>query len=111
MNPMPDINFFNALWQYFLSEGAEQLLHVWGTAMAIVFVTLLIWSGDLQFLAAAAVARHGTSWLFCWMIERTCPAMFSCLIRALMSCYRKYFLACGNCLEVAVKRHAIKSGL
>ena len=49
----------NEFWPYYLSEHADpntRLLHILDTSMAMAFIMLLTLSGDLRFLAAAAVA-------------------------------------------------------
>jgi hypothetical protein len=67
---------FNEFWPYYLSEHADpntRLLHTLDTAMALAFIVLLALSGDLRFLAAAAVAGYGLAWVS-HLLHRTQPA-------------------------------------
>ena len=50
---------FNEFWPFYLSEHRNpvaRLLHVIGTEIAMVFAVMLMLSGNLWFLLAAAVA-------------------------------------------------------
>ena len=86
-------------------------MHVLGTALAMVFVVLLTWSGDLRFLAAAAVAGYGLAWIFHLAIERNRPALVRYPIWSLMGDFRMFSLACTGQLDAEVKRHTRKSDI
>lgn len=111
MTKPPDFKTFHDFWPYYLSEHSDpntRLMHVLGTALAMAFVVLLTWSGDLRFLAAAVIAGYGMAWLSHLLIERNRPATFRYPVWSLMGDFRMFSLACTGRLEAEVKRHAQK---
>lgn len=111
MTKPPDLKTFHDFWPYYLSEHADpntRLMHVLGTALAMAFVVLLTWSGDLRFLAAAVIAGYGMAWLSHLLIERNRPATFRYPIWSLMGDFRMFSLACTGRLDAEVKRYAKK---
>jgi hypothetical protein len=114
MRKKPEFNTFHDFCPYYLSEHTNpttRLMHVLGTALAMVFVVLLTWSGDLRFLAAAAVAGYGLAWIFHLAIERNRPALVHYPIWSLMGDFRMFSLACTGQLDAEVKRHTRKSDI
>ena len=62
MTDKHDFDTFSQFWPYYLSEHAQpttRLLHIIGTGISLVLVVLLLWTGDLRFLAGAVVAGYG----------------------------------------------------
>jgi hypothetical protein len=114
MTQKPEFKTFDDFWPHYLSEHADpntRLMHVLGTALAMAFVVLLTWFGDLGFLAAAVIAGYGMAWLSHLLIERNRPATFRYPIWSLMGDFRMFSLACTGWLDAEVKRHAGKNNL
>lgn len=114
MTQKPEFNTFSDFWPYYLSEHRNpttRLMHVLGTALAMAFVLLLTWSGDLRFLAAAAASGYGLAWLSHLMIERNRPATFRYPVWSLMGDFRMFSLACTGRLEAEVQRHTRKTDI
>lgn len=109
MTKTHDFETFNDFWPYYLSEHAHpttRLMHVLGTALSLVFVILLAWSGDLRFLAAAAIAGYGFAWTSHLFVERNRPATFRYPVWSLMGDFRMFALACTGRLGAELKRQA-----
>lgn len=114
MKQPQDFETFNQFWPYYLSEHAHpttRLCHVLGTALALAFVLLLTWSGDLRFLAAAVVAGYGLAWFSHLFVERNRPATFRYPVWSLMGDFRMFSLACMGRLEAELKHQARKKPL
>ena len=114
MTQKPEFKTFDDFWPHYLSEHADpntRLMYVLGAALAMAFVVLLTWSGDLGFLAAAVIAGYGKAWLSHLLIERNRPATFRYPIWSLMGDFRMFSLACTGLLDAEVKRHAGKNNL
>ena len=114
MTQKPEWKTFDDFWPHYLSEHADpntRLMYVLGTALAMAFVVLLTWSGDLGFLAAAVIAGYRMAWLSHLLIERNRPATFRYPIWSLMGDFRMFSLACTGLLDAEVKRHAGKNNL
>lgn len=102
---------FNEFWPYYLSEHAHpttRMMHIVGTALALAFVVLLTWSGDLRFLAAALIAGYGLAWLSHLFVEHNRPATFRYPIWSLMGDFRMFALACTGRLQAEIKHQARK---
>ena len=106
-----DFETFNQFWPYYLSEHANpttRLMHIVGTALALVFVILLTWFGDLRFLAAAAISGYGLAWISHLWVEHNRPATFRHPVWSLMGDFRMFALACTGRLETEVEKHRLE---
>jgi len=114
MTKTPDFNTFHDFWPYYLYEHAHpttRLCHILGTALALAFVILLTWSGDLWFLAAVLVAGYGSAWGSHLFVEYNRPATFWYPIWSLMADFRIFSLACTGGLDAGLKHRARKDRL
>lgn len=112
MTKTPEFNTFHDFWPHYLSEHSDpntRLVHVLGTTLAMAFIVLLTWSGDLRFLAAAAIAGYGAAWLSHLLIEKNRPGIFRYPIWSLMGDFRMFSLACTGRLDAEVKRQVEKN--
>ena len=99
---------FNEFWPYYLSEHTNRtarLLHVTGTALALGFVAMLTWTGELRFLAGAVVAGYGFAWAAHFFVERNRPATFRHPVWSLMGDFRMFALFCTGRLDAELRRH------
>ncbi len=114
MTDKHDFDTFSQFWPYYLSEHAQpttRLLHIIGTGISLVLVVLLLWTGDLRFLAGAVVAGYGLAWYSHLFIERNRPATFRYPVWSLMGDFRMFSLACMGRLEAEMKHQARKETL
>ena len=73
------IRDYSAFWRYYLREHAKprtRLLHLCGTALALVALFFLVLTGDPLFLLVAVVAGYGPAWLAQYLVEKNHPATF-----------------------------------
>lgn len=104
------IESFSDFWPHYLADHAEpstRSMHVAGTAIALAFVVLLLLSGNLWFLAAAAVVGYGFAWTSHMLFEGNRPATFRHPIWSLMGDFRMFALACTGRLDDELRVHKI----
>lgn len=78
-----------------------------GTALAMVFAAMPTLSGNLWFLAAAAVAGFGLAWAADFFIERNRPATRRYPVWALLGDFRMFALYCTGRLDTELRRDGI----
>lgn len=98
---------FAEFWPHYVSEHADprtRKAHVAGTGLAALCLAALAATGDLRFLAAAAVVGYGLAWLSHLFIERNRPATFRHPVLSLLGDLRMFALACRGRLSAEVAR-------
>lgn len=104
------IETFNDFWPHYLAAHADpatRAMHVVGTAVALAFACLLWLTGNLWFLAAAAVAGYGSAWLSHALFEGNRPQTFSHPVWSLLGDFRMFTLACTGRLDAEFRHYKI----
>lgn len=78
-----------------------------GTALAMVFVVMLMVSGNLWFLVAAPIAGCGLAWAALFFIERNPSAIFRYPVWSLKGDFQIFALFCTQRMETGLRRYGI----
>ena len=76
---MARITSFAEFYPFYLREHSNRTcrrLHFVGSTLALVFLALLLATGQLQFLLYALLAGYGFAWLGHFVFEKNRPASF-----------------------------------
>ena len=109
---MKRIETYREYWPYYLHEHRQKLtrqLHLLGTAMALVFLFALMWTGDLWYLPLSLGAGYGFAWLSHATVEHNQPASFRYPMWSLISDFRMFSLFLLGKLEEECERHGVKT--
>lgn len=94
-------------WPSYLRDHSRsgcRALHYLGTTAAIACLVLLVVTGDLGYLAGAAVGGYGCAWIGHWFVERNRPATFTHPMWSLYSDVRMYVYALSGRLARELER-------
>lgn len=78
-----------------------------GTVLAMVFVVMLMISGNLWFLVAAPITGCGLALAAPFFIERNPPAIFRYPVWSLERDFPMVALFCTRRMETGLRRHGI----
>ena len=78
-----------------------------GTALAMVFLVMLMVSGNLWFIVAAPIASCVLAWVAPFFIERNPPAIVRCPVWSLKGDFQMFALFCTRRMETGLRRHGI----
>lgn len=70
---------FAEFYSFYLSEHSNRTcrrLHFLGSSLALVCFTLLVFTGELQYLLLALLSGYGCAWIGHFVFEKNKPASF-----------------------------------
>lgn len=70
---------FAEFYSFYLSEHSNRTcrrLHFLGSSFALVCFTLLVFTGELQYLLLALLSGYGCAWIGHFVFEKNKPASF-----------------------------------
>jgi hypothetical protein len=85
---------FAEFYPFYLSEHANRTtrrLHFAGSTLALVFLALLLLTGDWIWLGAALVSGYGFAWVSHLTVEKNCPATFRYPLYSFMGDWKMFW--------------------
>lgn len=101
------LSTYDEFWMFYLRQHSSRncrVLHYVGTSVALVFIALLIFVGNLWYLLGAVAAGYSFAWVGHFFIARNRPATFTYPVWSIFSDFRMYFLALTGCLDSELKK-------
>ena len=91
---MKEIKTYAEFWPYYLREHSEPATRGWhyvGTALGLILLVYLIFSGKWAFLPLVLVCGYFFAWISHAFIEKNKPATFTYPLWSLISDFKMFF--------------------